>query len=187
MNAPERPDAWPLRHRLSIRDVLKMQEAGVLAPDHSCELIEGELVEMPSEGERHALLKLRLVRHFNRTLENTFDVGPDTTLWLAEDQGPEPDLYIFPASLGPAAVRGPDTLLVVEIADTTLRYDLGQKADLYRRFGVREYWVVDAEASVTHRHLLGAEGAWSAIDKIPFDQSIALSLLGVSLRIRDLI
>jgi Uma2 family endonuclease len=35
-------------------------------------------------------------------------------------------------------------LLVVEIADSSLRYDMGRKATLYASFGVRELWVIDA-------------------------------------------
>ena len=35
-------------------------------------------------------------------------------------------------------------LLVVEIADSSKRYDIGRKAKLYASFGVRELWVVDA-------------------------------------------
>ncbi|MDX2275362.1 MAG: Uma2 family endonuclease [Hyphomonadaceae bacterium] len=187
MNAPDRPGDFPARHRLTIPDVLKMQEAGILGPDHGCELIDGELLEMPSEGERHARLKLRLIRFFNRALGDDVDVGPDTTLWLADDQGPEPDLFLFPSTLGPAAVRGQDTLLVVEIADTSLRYDLGEKADLYRRFGVREYWVIDADASVIHVDLLDAGGQWAKRAPVGFDTAVTLSLLPVSVRLADLI
>ena len=35
-------------------------------------------------------------------------------------------------------------LLVVEIADSSLRYDVGRKAALYASFGIRELWVIDA-------------------------------------------
>ena len=37
-----------------------------------------------------------------------------------------------------------NALLVVEIADSSLRYDVGRKAGLYASFGVRELWVIDA-------------------------------------------
>lgn len=187
MNAPQRPPEHPARLRLTIPDVLKMQEVGILPIDHAFELIDGDLLQMPSEGERHAQLKLRLVRHFNRALGDEFDVGPDTTLWLADDQGPEPDLYIFPSSLSPAQVRGGDTLLVVEIADTSLRFDLTEKAELYRLHGVREYWVVDVQGERTHVHLLDAGGAWAKAAPVPFASVLQPAHLPASVRIADLI
>jgi len=41
-------------------------------------------------------------------------------------------------------LSGRSVLLVVEIADSSLRYDMGRKAALYASFGVRELWVIDA-------------------------------------------
>ena len=43
-------------------------------------------------------------------------------------------------------------LLCVEIADTTLKYDLGTKAEIYSVFGVREYWVINADTLEARVH-----------------------------------
>ena len=56
----------------------------------------------------------------------------------------EPDAVIYPGAVGLSGIEGPNVLLVVEIADSSKRYDMGRKAKLYASFGVRELWVIDA-------------------------------------------
>ena len=130
-------------------------------------------------------MKTGLTRHLIKLLPDEVGLVPDGTLRLADRVWPEPDLYLYPTSMLAAAVRGPDTLLVVEIADTT-RYDLGTKAALYRQYGVREYWVMDVIKRESHVHLLAAPDAWP-MKPVAFDQALTPTLLGgLSLRIADL-
>jgi Uma2 family endonuclease len=51
---------------------------------------------------------------------------------------------IYPRASGIGGLSGSNVLLVVEIADSSLRYDTGRKAALYAGFGIREIWVIDA-------------------------------------------
>ena len=69
---------------------------------------------------------------------------PQTTFRLSEDTYLEPDVVVYPSALEPKDLTGPNVLLIVEIADSSRRYDMGRKAKLYASFGVRELWVVDA-------------------------------------------
>jgi Uma2 family endonuclease len=72
------------------------------------------------------------------------DLVPETTFRLSEDTYLEPDVVVYPSGLEPKDLRGQNVLLVVEIADSSKRYDMGRKAKLYASFGVRELWVIDA-------------------------------------------
>jgi Uma2 family endonuclease len=56
----------------------------------------------------------------------------------------EPDVVIYPRASGITGLTADKVPLVVEIADSLLRYDIGRKAALYASFGVRELWVIDA-------------------------------------------
>ena len=76
-------------------------------------------------------------------------LAPETTFRLSEDTYLEPDIVIYPRATGLAGITGPNVLLVVEIADSSLRYDMGRKAELYAAFGVRELWVIDAVKMTT--------------------------------------
>ena len=68
----------------------------------------------------------------------------ETTFRLSEDTYLEPDVVIYPRASGLRGLTGANVLLVVEIADSSLRYDIGRKAALYASFGIRELWVIDA-------------------------------------------
>ena len=69
---------------------------------------------------------------------------PETTFRLSEDTYLEPDVVIYPRTTGIRGLAADNVLLVVEIADSSLRYDIGRKAALYAGFGIRELWVIDA-------------------------------------------
>lgn len=100
---------------------------------------------------------------------------------------PDPDFYLYPAHLRAEDVRGPDVLLVIEISDPTLSYDLGRKAKDYRKHGVRGYWVLDVNKRETHVHRLAAAHAWPAKPATPFDQALqALSIPGIAVSVSTL-
>lgn len=186
MNAPtaSAPRQLHERHRFTGEDVLAMQRAGLLLEGGKFELIDGEIIDMPAEGSAHLELKTALTRHLIKLLPDEIGLVPDGTLRLADRVWPEPDLYLYPASMFAADVRGPDTLLVVEIADTTQRYDLGTKAALYRQYGVREYWVLDVVKREAHVHVLA--NGWP-MKPVSFDQPLKPTLLGdLAVRITDL-
>ena len=136
----------PRRWRFTVDDVFRMQEAGILPPDHRCELIHGDLIEMPHEGDLHSFYKSRITHALARALNySDYTIGPDTTFFLDRSEAPEPDLFVTSADFRPSQARGENVLLVIEVAHTSLPYDLSVKADLYRDYGVREYWVVDVD------------------------------------------
>ncbi len=173
----------PTRHGFTGEEVLQMQAAGVLDEDDRFELIDGEIIDMPSEGETHLSIRIALNRFLARVLPDEIAMTPDGTLRLGDKDWPEPDFYLFPASMRVGQVRGPDLLLIIEISDSTLAHDLRRKAELYRRFGVREYWVADVNAGVTHVHR--ADGAWPAEPR-PFSAALEPSLIpGLRIRIAD--
>lgn len=86
---------------------------------------------------------------------------------------PEPDVAVFRRK---TSRPGPgDVDLVVEISDTSLAFDLGEKAATYARHGVREYWVVDLNRRevVVHRDPDGE--TWTSVERFP--ESAALTPL----------
>ncbi len=61
-------------------------------------------------------------------------------------------------------MKGQDIILAIEVALTTLGYDLGRKARLYATYGVQELWVVDAARNCTHVHRNPAPDKWGSIE-----------------------
>src|SRR5271170_2111231 len=132
------------RRRFTVAEVEAMVAAGVMEEDERVELIGGELVPMSPKGNHHEVLKIALLDRWYRARPEHVRLAPETTFRLSEDTYLEPDIVIYPAESGLRALSQSNVLLVVEIADSSLRYDIGRKAALYASFGVRELWVIDA-------------------------------------------
>ncbi len=132
------------RRRFTVAEVQAMVEAGVMEEDERVELIGGELVPMSPKGNHHEVVKVALLDRWYRARPQDCGVAPETTFRLSEDTYLEPDVVIYPRAAGLRGLSGTGVLLVVEIADSSLRYDRGLKAALYAGFGIRDLWVIDA-------------------------------------------
>ncbi len=146
----------------TVADVRRMVEIGVLDEDGSFELWEGELVPMSPKYNRHEIWKRELGELLIRALPRDLVVGVEPSVFFGERTFLEPDIIVAPRRILPEEVRGPDLLLVVEIASSSLGRDLTRKAELYAQFGVRHYWVLDAEQRRAFVHRLGEDGAYGA-------------------------
>ena len=159
------------RRRFTIAEVEAMVAAGVMEEDERVELIGGELVPMSPKGNHHEVMKAALLRRWYRAVPDDLDLVPETTFRLSEDTYLEPDVVIFPRASGLRGLTGANVLLVVEIADSSLRYDTGRKAALYASFGIRELWVIDAVRLTTRVFREpAADGYRNARDFAPTDQ-----------------
>jgi Uma2 family endonuclease len=99
----------------------------------------------------------------------------------------EPDYLFFAASRRLAAVKGPEALLVVEVADSSLGYDLGRKPGLYAGEGVAEYWVVDAVSRETHVHLAPSTNGYASVRAYPATVELRPQLIpALAVRMADL-
>ena len=132
------------RRRFTVAEVEAMVAAGVMEEDERVELIGGELVPMSPKGNHHEVVKTALLRRWFRAAPAEIELTPETTFRLSEDTYLEPDVVIYPRTTGIRGLAADNVLLVVEIADSSLRYDIGRKAALYAGFGIRELWVIDA-------------------------------------------
>jgi Uma2 family endonuclease len=137
------------RRRFTVAEVEAMVAAGVMEEDERVELIGGELVPMSPKGNHHEVAKTALLRRWFRAAPASIELTPETTFRLSEDTYLEPDVVIYPRATGLKGLTGASVLLVVEIADSSRRYDMGRKAALYARFGIRELWVIDAVKLMT--------------------------------------
>lgn len=151
MNAPltRAADGLP-RRAFTNAEIARMVEAGVIDPDESFELIKGEIVPMSPEFDKHLFARMTLVRRVMVPLGAEHFVATEGSLFLADDIEFKPDLHIYAAELLVEDVRGHDVLLAAEIAWSSRNRDLHLKAPLYAAHGVRELWVFDLDARITH-------------------------------------
>jgi Uma2 family endonuclease len=141
-----------LRRRFTVAELERMTEAGILEEDERIELIGGEIVPMSPKGNQHEILKAALTHYWSPKLPGDLTFVTETTFRLTADTYLEPDFVFYPKSSGIRGLSAATAKLVVEIADSSLGYDLGRKAALYAGFGIVELWVTDAVKLVTHIH-----------------------------------
>ena len=159
------------RRRFTVAEVEAMVAAGVMEEDERVELIGGELVPMSPKGNQHEIVKSALVDRWIRSRPDDCRLTQETTFRLSEDTYLEPDVVIYPRTSGLRGLTGVNVLLVVEIANSSLRYDTGRKAALYASFGIRELWVIDAVRLTTRVFSEpAAEGYRNAQDFSPTDR-----------------
>ena len=126
----------------------RMGEAGILAPDERVELIEGEIIVMPPIGSAHAGLVIHLNHLLTRAVDGRALVNVQNPVRLSDLSEPEPDLALlrprddFYTGAHPTPA---DTLLAIEISDTTLAYDRDVKVPMYARHDIPEVWVIDVK------------------------------------------
>ncbi len=133
-------------HLLSADQYQQLAETGVFDRKR-VELIHGRVVDIGPMGDAHDWLVQRLNMVLVRTFGAVADIRPQLSVRASDDSMPEPDFLLVPKQTkpGPRARKG---LLVIEIADSSLRFDSAVKAPLYAKTGTPEYWIIDARRSL---------------------------------------
>lgn len=168
------------RRRFTADEYQQMGRAGILRKGDRVELIDGEVVTMTPIGPRHSAIVDRLSRAFFTGAGDAAIVRTQGAVRLNFFTEPQPDLVLlrprddFYASAHP----GPsDILLIVEVAQTSIRYDRAVKAELYARLGVAEYWLVDLNVDLVTRHTEPRDGRYQRVDLVPAGASFAPRLV----------
>ena len=168
------------RHRLNVDEYHRMGEAGILHEDDRVELIGGELIDMAPIGQDHAATVNGLAHALFIACGDWAIVSVQNPARLDRFSEPQPDLtllrpradnYRTGAPPGPA-----DVLLLVEVGDSTLRYDRVVKLPLYARAGIAELWIVDLRRRVVDVHRTPVGDAYATVETHGPDTTVALAL-----------
>jgi Uma2 family endonuclease len=177
------------RWRWTVAEIEQIGAASFFSEYDKFELLGGEIVPMSPRGRRHELLREELAFRFTKSAPPGTFVASEPQFNLNEDTYTIPDILVRPAAIKTPDLRGADALLLVEIADSSLGYDLETKAPLYASNGIPEYRVVNALTLMTTIHLRPDDGVYTAIKKFPPAARLVPSLtpqLAVSLSDLDL-
>ncbi len=175
------------RWRWTTAELLRLTELGVFSPEDRFELIGGEIVPMSPKARRHEVIADVLAQYWGPRITANIWVSVERQFNLDEATYTGPDLLVRPAAIKSYDLRGDTALLVVEIADLSLAYDQTTKAGVYARFGVREYWVIDAQSLSTRVHLQpGVSGYGMAHDRAATETVIPHLAPSLAVRLADL-
>lgn len=165
------------RHRFTVDQFQQMAVAGILAEDDRVELIEGEVVEMAPIGDPHGSDVECLTMLFAVQFNDVASVRVQGPVKLSEFVQVQPDLALLRPRPDFYRVGGAwpeNVFLLIEVADTSLRYDREVKAALYARHGIREYWLLDVqERTLTVFRSPGSDG-YGEVRTLSHDETITL-------------
>ena len=142
---PARP-AQPGRRRFTVAEYYAMAEAGILAPDERVELLDGDVILMAAVLDWHAFVVDWLNENLMLPLQGRAQVRIQNPTRLNDYSEPEPDVMLlrrrddFYRSGHPAPA---DVLLLIEVSDSSLSFDRGQKLTRYAAAGIPEAWIVN--------------------------------------------
>jgi Uma2 family endonuclease len=151
------PSPW----RFTVEDYHHMAEAGILCEDDPVELIDGEIIQMSPIGGPHVTCVRKLTHLLVSRLDQGVFVNIQGPVRLSEYDEPEPDVAVVRVrDYGDELPTPADVLLLIEVADTTLRYDRTRKLPLYAGAGIPEVWLVDLQGEAIERHTEPVDGTY---------------------------
>jgi Uma2 family endonuclease len=108
-------------------------------------LIDGEIIQMPAQKDVHAIVVGLANRAMNDIFGADYWVREQLPLSLPNDSEPEPDISVVSGTPRDYLGKGhPKTaVIVIEVSDTTLRFDRRTKAPLYASAGIQDYWIIN--------------------------------------------
>ena len=137
---------FPQKHLTDLDEWRRMGEAGIFPPESHLELIEGEILHMSPIGFNHAGHTRRLNSLFTFLTAGKAIVSIQNPIQLGDLSEPEPDFALLRPETDFYSTRHPkaeEVLLLIEVSDTTLRFDRTQKQRLYATYHIPEYWIVN--------------------------------------------
>ena len=146
--APHPRPAQPETYKFDVHQYHAMAKAGILHPDDRVELIDGEIIAMSGIGPEHAATVNVGAELLFAGVRRRAMVSVQNPIELNDRNRPEPDIALlrrrddFYWSRMPGA---DDMLLIIEVANTSLRFDRRVKLELYARFGVPETWIANIQ------------------------------------------
>jgi Uma2 family endonuclease len=161
--------SWPHRHRFTAEEYNWMAEIGLLNGEPAVELIEGEIIHMAPMGTQHGNVVQRLHIALQSALAGDAVINIQRVFRLSNITEAQPDLIVLRPDRDYHSAKfptGSDTLLVVEVSDTSFSYDHDVKVPLYAAHDVPEVWIVDLESRCLRMFRAPVDGKYTEVQVI---------------------
>jgi Uma2 family endonuclease len=133
----------------------------------SVELIRGEIIEMPNQKSGHYAGIDKSAKRLEQAFGPGFWVRTQAPIALGGDTEPNPDVSVVSGSRQDYLEQHPTSaLLMVEVSDSTLRYDRKTKGGVYASAQIADYWIVnlvDRQVEVYRRPISDPTGEFDFI------------------------
>ncbi len=154
------------RRQFTVKEYHKMVETGILTKYDKVELIAGEIIKVAPIGIYHAACLRRLNMIFNQLLYSQVIVDNHNQIHLSNDSAPEPDLALLQWRDDFYEAKHPqpeDIFLLIEVADSTIKYDREIKMPLYAENGIHEVWLIDINQQLVEVYRQAEENSYQNV------------------------
>ncbi|WP_420605225.1 Uma2 family endonuclease [Novosphingopyxis sp.] len=142
------------RIKLNIEDYELLARDGSIGRGSRTELIDGEVYSLSPQYRPHGFMKDELAYRLRRAIEDLgspLHVATEQSMAAGRFSEPQPDIMLTSEPRGEGPIPSSSVALVCEISDSTVAFDLGEKAGLYSGANIPEYWVVDLNGDTLHQ------------------------------------
>jgi Uma2 family endonuclease len=175
--------------RFTVDEYHRMAEAGILHEDDHVELIHGEIIQMSPIGNHHAAIVRRLTTLLTRLAPQAI-VDVQNPVRIGDRSEPEPDIKILPFRddyYAESGVTPADVLLLIEVSDSTLRYDRNNKLPLYAEAGISEVWIIDVNKRQLEVYRQPDGDRYQSVETLKREDSVSATQLPLKVRVKELI
>lgn len=184
-------DTGPVVRSWTAEDYQRAADAGVFRPEERLELVNGAIYRMSPQNASHTTV----VGLIDDALSEVFHTGYCVRIQMPLEVGgnslPEPDVCVVVGSRRDYLRRHPsEASLLVEVADTSIAFDLITKSALYASAGIPEYWVavIPERVLVVHREPETSTGTYRSIVRLRDGESVSpLTAPDANLSVTDLL
>jgi Uma2 family endonuclease len=169
----------PVRLRFTVDEYYRMIELGMLKDYEKAEIIEGELIKKMTIGDRHAAIVNSLTRFFVKNVSDDVLVSVQNPVRLSDYNEPEPDITLADLRKydGKRHPRPTEIILIVEVSDSTLKYDRDVKLALYAEAEIPEVWIVNLPNDIIEVHQKPSVGIYQLAKIFKRGETIASEVL----------
>jgi len=150
-------------YRFTVEEFNKLGQAGIFDEDDRVELLDGEIIVMSPIGKQHAGTVMQLHSLLQGRLHPRVLPGVQNPAVIDEFSEPLPDIMLLKPKKDYYKSGHPqpkDILLLIEVSDTTLRYDRNRKLPKYAESGVPEVWIVNLKNQTIEQYRNPAAGEY---------------------------
>lgn len=177
--------------RFTVDDYHTMVQAGILSERDRVELVNGEVVDMSPIGSLHAECVARLSKILFEAAGDEATVWIQNPVQLGEFAEPQPDAALLRSraeGYWHRLPRAEDIHLLIEVSDSTLRYDTNDKMPLYASQGVAEAWIVDLNNRIVRRFSEPVAGSYRTVTEAGTGETMASTVFPrLDFRVDDLL
>jgi Uma2 family endonuclease len=173
-------DDFYKKHLTNLAEWKKLGEANIFPPGSRLELINGEIIEMAPIGSNHSGHINKLTQLLVRLVSNQAIVSVQNPVQLNDLSEPEPDLMLLKPNSDFYSSQHPNAshvLLLIEVADSSLKFDQNQKLRLYALHNIPEYWLLNINDSCLEVYRQPHDGLYAEKTTLRTGDKITLSQL----------